>query len=990
MKQTVKTWAAALAAVLAVAVLIGAACAANAAGTDRSYAEDPVVEEPFRMQSFPAMQKAGKLSFAGGLAGVTPEDAPNGKGIVVTAKKSKFADGRVEIADRFDFGVDRAGRILIDALGDKNLKVDAEIYLDDAETPACVIRLRNQNGKLPWVTDGATSTTIYRNETQITGEHSVSVRFVDQSAKDPDKKISVCLRGIEFAKMTIPVVDISIDETQGSISEMNADEDHNAECYGDLAITVPDGYESEYGGAQQDVVLPMEYIRGRGNSTWSADKKPYKVKLNDKTDLFGMGANKHWLLIANRFDNTSVRNKMTYWLGDQLGMEFTPQSVPVEVTMNGRYYGLYFLCEQIRVGESRVEIPDLEDQKKVTTKPEITGGYLISMEPYEDDAELPAAFSTERANFFLESPGFEDYMNETQMNYIKGFMQDTENAIFGENYCGANGRSYDTYLDVEAAQKYWWFQAVSLNGDAYGSGSTYLYKRRDSSADAEDGLLYWGPLWDFDYVAWGDLQYEGNDIEGFGCEMPWFQKLFRNREFAEGVVARWPLLREKLEYVIQENGLLDQYYEMLYDARQYDYEKWGQYDEYWGGDYGYADIPDGMLENIKDIEDIIPDDGGDEPPAPRTYKEEMDQLKSWIRERIDWVDAHVNELIPKPCTVKFVANKKVVATKTLISGDMLGKLPKGPAKKGYTFFGWTWKDEIVDEEFEVRKNMTLQAMYLSNRKVAEAKRIYFAETDMTLYTDGELTLDYKLKPWNSVANVKWTTSNRKVAYPAGNGVVLAAGKGTCKITATLKNGFKQSVTVRVIDGDDEEYEAASLRLLQKKATVGVGGFTQIKVKLSPQPCYGTDRIWRSLNKKIATVDSYGIITGKKPGKTSVVMFDTELRVMKVIPVTVKAAKPAAAKLKSAKGGKKRVTVKWRRVAKKANLRRITGYKIQIARNRKFTKGRKTVTVKGWKKTRRVVKGLKRGKVFVRIRTYQKLAGKTYVSKWSRPRKAKIS
>lgn len=42
----------------------------------------------------------------------------------------------------------------------------------------------------------------------------------------------------------------------------------------------------------------MEYIRGRGNSTWICDKKPYKIKLSKKADLFGMGKNKHWVLLA--------------------------------------------------------------------------------------------------------------------------------------------------------------------------------------------------------------------------------------------------------------------------------------------------------------------------------------------------------------------------------------------------------------------------------------------------------------------------------------------------------------------------------------------------------------------------------------------------------------------------------------------------------------------------------------------------------------------
>lgn len=34
-------------------------------------------------------------------------------------------------------------------------------------------------------------------------------------------------------------------------------------------------------------------IKGRGNSTWGMPKKPYKLKLDKKTDIFGYGKSKH-------------------------------------------------------------------------------------------------------------------------------------------------------------------------------------------------------------------------------------------------------------------------------------------------------------------------------------------------------------------------------------------------------------------------------------------------------------------------------------------------------------------------------------------------------------------------------------------------------------------------------------------------------------------------------------------------------------------------
>ncbi len=66
--------------------------------------------------------------------------------------------------------------------------------------------------------------------------------------------------------------------------------------------------------------------------------------------------------------------------------------------------------------------------------------------------------------------------------------------------------------------------------------------------------------------------------------------------------------------------------------------------------------------------------------------------------------------------------------------------------------------------------------------------------------------------------------------------------------------------------------------------------------------------------------------------------------------------------------------------------RITGYQIQLATDKNFTKNRKTVTVKGYKKTSKKVTKLKGGKkYYVRIRTYKTVSGTRYCSPWSKAR-----
>lgn len=84
------------------------------------------------------------------------------------------------------------------------------------------------------------------------------------------------------------------------------------------------------------------------------------------------------------------------------------------------------------------------------------------------------------------------------------------------------------------------------------------------------------------------------------------------------------------------------------------------------------------------------------------------------------------------------------------------------------------------------------------------------------------------------------------------------------------------------------------------------------------------------------------------------------------------------------GGNNSFTIKWKKQSAKINGSRITGYQIQCATNKKFTKGKKIVTVKGYSKTKRIVKKLKSSKkYYVRIRTYKSIHGVETHSDWSK-------
>ena len=54
-------------------------------------------------------------------------------------------------------------------------------------------------------------------------------------------------------------------------------------------------------------------IRGRGNTTWRFfPKKPYRIKFDEKTSLFGEKKNKSWVLLAMYNDFSPVKDRLAF------------------------------------------------------------------------------------------------------------------------------------------------------------------------------------------------------------------------------------------------------------------------------------------------------------------------------------------------------------------------------------------------------------------------------------------------------------------------------------------------------------------------------------------------------------------------------------------------------------------------------------------------------------------------------------------------------
>ncbi|MCQ2491864.1 MAG: CotH kinase family protein [Lachnospiraceae bacterium] len=839
--------------------------------SDKDYSNG--ITADYRKISLRDLYSSEKLTVEGDIT-VSELEKEAEDGLLLSGKQKNLSKTALHFADPFDFSDGQVGRITIDALAKKRTKVHAFVYLDEDETPVADLLLKKQKKDGNWYYDGDVTANV--EDAHIQGKHEVTIRF----QCDSDTSQEVLLRSIEFVKSSIPVVYLDIDESEGTIGEMNSDGDHEAECYGNMTIQVPDGYVGEY-GSQKNETYTMEYIRGRGNSTWIADKKPYKIKLEKKANLFGMGKNKHWVLLANRYDNSFLRNKMTYWLGKSLGMEFTPECVFVDVVMNGTYLGSYYLSEQVRVGESRVDIDDLtSDENKEATDPEtISGGYLLSMEPYGDEDKL--SFETEKRNSFLiESPDFDGYENEAQYKYISNYVQTVEDAIYGKGFKTADGTSYKDLMDVNSAVDYWWIQELSMNGDAFVSTSTYLYKKRN-------GKLYWGPLWDFDYVAWASYDMysdEDNSWEGYSqTTSTWFQKLLLDKEFSDAVQDRWPDIQKQLAEITKDGGILDQYYEQLKVSQYYDFEKWGA--------------------NDFDQEE------------PLTFKEEVDRLRRWIDHRSDWITNNLNLLEATPCECTFVANDNTIEKRTISRGDYIGELPTAPkAQKGYTFVGWFSVDD-EDEEYRLYENsivyypMTIYAKYLKESEIVHAQKIHFLADEIYVSVDDFVYLNYTITPFDSMEedNVTWTCDNTDVLEWDGDEWIMPKKEGIAKVTATLENGVSKTITVHVISDDDINY-FADFAIDKHSLTMKPGAYDKLTPVTQENDVSTSDSVrFVSSNSEIVEVTDTGVLYAHKAGKATIVALGFYGEEIEICTVNVKDPSVKKGDIYTVKGLKYKVT-----------------------------------------------------------------------------------
>lgn len=273
-------------------------------------------------------------------------------------------------------------------------------------------------------------------------------------------------------------------------------------------------------------------IRGRGNSTWGYEKKPYNIKFDKKQEVMGMPKHKRWCLLANYMDRTLLRNRVAYYLAEQTSLAWTPRCEFVELILNGEHLGSYLVAEHIKVDENRVNITEMEPTDN--SGDAITGGYMLELDfHFDNEWQWYGASGTP---FAVKYPEEEDLTTQ-QLEWIKSYITEVESVLYGAIFADPQN-GYAKYIDMQSFVDYWLIYEICVNHELANPGSVYLTKERN-------GKLKAGPVWDFD---WGTFSYNASPQAQWNLFMTgawWYSRLFKDEKFMTLASERWAVLKPK-------------------------------------------------------------------------------------------------------------------------------------------------------------------------------------------------------------------------------------------------------------------------------------------------------------------------------------------------------------------------------------------------------------------------------------------------------------
>ena len=370
-------------------------------------------------------------------------------------------------------------------------------------------------------------------------------------------------------------------------------------------------------------------IEIRGASSSSYPQYPYGIETrtttnaNNNVSILGMPAENDWVLLSNFNDRSLLRNPLAFKLFGEMG-NYSPRTSLAEVLIDSVYKGIYVFGEKIKRDNNRVHIANLTHKDIIGD--ELTGGYILQQNYWNENNSFQSNYSP------IDHPGFDvhfvyeypnpDSMLPIQKTYIASYVDSLERALYSADFADPDA-GYRKYLDVKSFIDYFLVNELARNADGF-KKSVFYHKDKNSNG----GKLKAGPVWDFDW-AWKNLYgcsiYEVTDGSGWAhhnndCNTDnystgWYVRLFQDSTFNDELQCTYKNYRETILDTAHIFAYMDSVQSLVQNAQVRHFQKWP----------------------VLGMSGPAPELG----PFAATYNSEIDTLKSWIKLRLNWLDANI-------------------------------------------------------------------------------------------------------------------------------------------------------------------------------------------------------------------------------------------------------------------------------------------------------------------------------------------------------------
>lgn len=326
------------------------------------------------------------------------------------------------------------------------------------------------------------------------------------------------------ASGTLPILYINTQDSAPVVDKIN-------KIPATMWIEIPEDCPLEISGNGSETEPLTLTIKGRGNASWfNSEKKPYKLKLDNKAAILGMPKHKHWALIPHNAGFTDQYNTCAgFAIAEEIGLGWVPRYHAVEVVPSGEYVGLYSIVESIKIDANRL---DIFEQPENNVDPEtIPYGWFVEFDNYPDEFQITIP---EREGINLrvthKSP---EVVSEQQQMWLTDEFTRLNSIIYSSE--PAVAETWDDYIDASSVAKYVIIRELMHDFDGY-SGSMNFH--RDLPADGEESSKWiMGPIWDiclqYNKGCWA---FDGIDKYG---DQHWIESMSKTQAFVDAMTEEW-------------------------------------------------------------------------------------------------------------------------------------------------------------------------------------------------------------------------------------------------------------------------------------------------------------------------------------------------------------------------------------------------------------------------------------------------------------------